>query len=50
MLSLLKDWEQGDTRQQQNMEDKQLEEKIANLYLDGHGLDGYDGAPPGAET
>jgi hypothetical protein len=47
MLSLLKDWEQGDARQQHNMEDKELEEKMANLYLDVHGP---DGAPAGAQT
>jgi hypothetical protein len=44
MLSLLKDWEQGDARQQHNMEDKELEEKMANLYHDGHGPDGTAGA------
>jgi hypothetical protein len=51
MLSLLKDWEQGNARQQHNMEDKELEEKIASLYLDGHGPGpGPDGAPAGAQT
>jgi hypothetical protein len=29
---------------------KELEEKMANLYLDGHVTDGYDGAPHEAET
>jgi hypothetical protein len=52
MLSLLKDWEQGDARQQHNMEDKELEEKMDNLYLDGYGprSDGPNGAPAGAQT
>jgi hypothetical protein len=51
MLSLLKDWEQGDTRQQHNMEDKELEKKMANLYLDGHGPESRpDGAAAGAQT
>jgi hypothetical protein len=40
MLSLLRDWEQGNARQQHNMEDKELEEKMVNLYLDGHGTVG----------
>jgi hypothetical protein len=39
MLSLIKDWEQCNTRQQHNMEDNELEEKMVNLYLDGHGLE-----------
>jgi hypothetical protein len=33
MVSLMKDWEQGDARQQHNMENKEAEE-MANLYLD----------------
>jgi hypothetical protein len=44
-MSVLKDWEQGDTQQQHNMEDKKLEDKMANLDLNGHGP---DGAPAGA--
>jgi hypothetical protein len=54
MICLLKDWEQGDVRQQHNMENKELEEKMANLYLDGYGPDGPpapgDGAGDGATT
>jgi hypothetical protein len=51
MLSLLKDWEQGDARQQHNMEDKELEEKMANLYLDAHGIESRpDGAAAEAQT
>jgi hypothetical protein len=33
MVSLINDWEQGDARQQHNMENKE-EEKMVNLYLD----------------
>jgi hypothetical protein len=40
MVSLFKDWEQGDARQQHNMENKELKEKMMNLYLDGYGPDG----------
>jgi hypothetical protein len=40
MVCPLKDWEQGDAWQQHNMENKELEEKMANLYLDGYGPDG----------
>lgn len=40
MVSLIKDWEQGDARQQHNMENKELEERMANLYLDGYRTDG----------
>jgi hypothetical protein len=50
MLSLLKDWEQGDAQQQHNMKDKALEEKMVNLYLDGHGPNGLDAALAGAQT
>jgi hypothetical protein len=39
MVCLLEDWEQGDARQQHNMENKELEEKMTNLYLDGYGPD-----------
>jgi hypothetical protein len=40
MLSLIKDLEQDDARQQHNMKNKELKEKMANLYLDGYGPDG----------
>jgi hypothetical protein len=40
MVSLFKDWEQGDARQQHNMENKELKEKMMNLYLDGYRHDG----------
>jgi hypothetical protein len=40
ILSMLKEWEQGDARHQHNMEDKEPEKKMANLYFDGHGPDG----------
>jgi hypothetical protein len=43
MLSLLKDWEQGDTRQQHNIEDREMEEKMASQFLDGHGPEGGEG-------
>jgi hypothetical protein len=33
-LSLIKDWEQDDARQQHNTENKELEEMIENLFLD----------------
>jgi hypothetical protein len=33
-LSLIKDWEQADARQQHNMENKDLEEIMENLFLD----------------
>ena len=33
-LSLLKDWEQADARQQHNMENKKLEDMMENLFLD----------------
>jgi hypothetical protein len=33
-LSLIKDWEQVDARQQHNMENKDLEEMMENLFLD----------------
>jgi hypothetical protein len=39
MLCLLKDWEQGDAQQQHNIENKELEDKMANLYLYGYGPD-----------
>jgi hypothetical protein len=49
VLSLLKYWEQGDARQQHNMQDKELEEKMDNLYLNAHGSNRpYGGA--GAQT
>jgi hypothetical protein len=44
MLSLLKDWEQGDAWYQ-HMENEELEEKMVNLYPDGYGP---DGPPSGA--
>lgn len=44
MLSLIKDWEQGDTRQQHNLESKELE-NMTNMFMDGLGP---DGALPGA--
>jgi hypothetical protein len=44
MLSLLKDWEQGDTPQQHNIEDRELEEKMANQFPDGYGPEGAEGA------
>ncbi|CAO2199873.1 unnamed protein product [Urochloa humidicola] len=34
MLALVKDWEQGDSRTQHEMEDKELEDAFENLYLD----------------
>jgi hypothetical protein len=34
-LSLIKDWEQVDARQQHNMKNKELEEMMENLFLDG---------------
>jgi hypothetical protein len=40
MLSLLKDWDKGDTRQQHNIDDRALEEKMVNQFLDGHGPEG----------
>jgi hypothetical protein len=40
MLSLIKEWEQGDAQQQHCMKNRELEEKMANLYLDGYGPDG----------
>jgi hypothetical protein len=40
MLSLLKDWEQGDTRQQHNIDDKELEEEMAKQFMDGLGPEG----------
>jgi hypothetical protein len=40
MLSLLKDWEQGDTRQQHNIDVKELEEEMAKQFLDGLGPKG----------
>jgi hypothetical protein len=33
-LSLIKDWEQADARQQHNMENKDLEEMLKNMFLD----------------
>jgi hypothetical protein len=33
-LSLIKDWEQADARQQHNMENKDLEEMMKNMFLD----------------
>jgi hypothetical protein len=33
-LSLIKDWELADARQQHNMENKELEEMMENLFLD----------------
>jgi hypothetical protein len=33
-LSLIKDWEQADARQQHNMENKDLEEMMENMFLD----------------
>jgi hypothetical protein len=33
-LSLIKDWEQADARQQHNMENKELEEIMKNMSLD----------------
>jgi hypothetical protein len=33
-LSLIKDWEQVDARQQHNMENKDLEEMMENMFLD----------------
>jgi hypothetical protein len=44
MLSLLKDWEQDDTPQQHNIEDRELEEKMANQFPDGYGPEGAEGA------
>jgi hypothetical protein len=35
-LSLIKDWEQADARQQHNMENKELEEMMKNLFLDAN--------------
>ena len=35
MLSCIKDWEEGDAREQHNMENEELLESFANLYLDG---------------
>jgi hypothetical protein len=40
MLSLLKDWDKGNTRQQHNIDDRVLEEKMVNQFLDGHGPEG----------
>jgi hypothetical protein len=40
MLSLIKDLEQDDAWQQHNMKNKELKEKMVNLYLDGYGPDG----------
>jgi hypothetical protein len=34
MLSLIKDWEQADARQQHNMNNKDLEEMMENMFLD----------------
>jgi hypothetical protein len=48
MVSLIKDWEQGDARQHHNMENKELKEKMANLYLDGYGPDGHGPRDVGA--
>jgi hypothetical protein len=48
MVSLIKDWEQGDARQQHNMENKELKEKMANLYLNGYRLDGHGPRDAGA--
>jgi hypothetical protein len=33
-LSLIKDWEQADARQQHNMKNKDLEEMMKNMFLD----------------
>jgi hypothetical protein len=44
MLCLLKDWEQGDA--QHSMENTELADKMANLYLDGYGPDVVPGANP----
>jgi hypothetical protein len=33
-LSLIKDWEHVDARQQHNMENKDLEEMMENMFLD----------------
>jgi hypothetical protein len=35
-LSLIKDWEQADATQQHNMENKELEEMMKNLFLDAN--------------
>jgi hypothetical protein len=48
MVCLLKDCEQGDARHQHNMENKELKEKMANLYLDGYGPDGPPSPGDGA--
>ena len=37
MCSLIKDWEEGDARQQHKMENKELEDKTVDMYLDGSG-------------
>jgi hypothetical protein len=34
MLSLAKDWEQATTQQQHSVENKELEDLMANMYLD----------------
>ena len=34
MLSLVKDWEQASSRQQHNVQNKELEELMENMYLD----------------
>jgi hypothetical protein len=47
MVSLIKGWEQGDAQQQHNMESKELEEKMANLYLDGYGPHDAGATPVG---
>ena len=47
MLSLIKDWEQAARRQQHDVENRDLEEKMANLFLDHPGVpepDPEDGA------
>jgi hypothetical protein len=48
MVSLIKDWEQGDAQQQHNMENKELEEKMVNLYLNRYGPDGHGHRDAGA--
>ena len=40
MLSLIKNWEEGDKSEQHRIENNELEEKMANMYLNGLESDG----------
>jgi hypothetical protein len=44
MLSLTKDWEQAAMRQQHSVENKDLEDLMANMYLDAQEVSSVSGS------